>query len=337
MMQDNFEANKGLIKGKRILVTGAGGFVGGHLARELHRQGNFVRAVDVKWDGFIDNPYYSESMTLDLREPENAIKAVGGMDYVFDLAANVGGMAWITKIAAEIMRDNQRININLLEACRKNDVERVFFSSSACVYPYTLQETTDSPKLKESDVAPYNPDTFYGWEKLLMEKECEAYANDYGLVTRIARFHTIYGEGSAHDGVRDKVPSALCRKVIQASDGGSIEIWGDGKQTRSFLYVSDCVEGVISLMASNCKEPLNIGSDKLITIDALADMVIGMSGKKLNKRYDLTKPQGVRGRCADITLAKKILGWTPKIPLEEGMSRTYHFVEGLLKNNSLKE
>ena len=322
---------KGRIKDKNILVAGAGGFIGGHLARELVKQGNFVRAVDIKWDNFLKERYYSEKMNLDLRIPENAIAATKDMDYVFDVAANVGGMAWITKIAAEIMRDNQRINLNMLDASLKNNVKRFFFSSSACIYPYTLQENPDTIPLKESDASPYNPDTFYGWEKLLMEKECEAYTNDYGLVTRIARFHTIYGEGCAHDGIRDKVPSALCRKAIQAKDGDSIEIWGDGKQTRSFLYISDCINAVISLMESNYNNPLNIGSDRLITIDNLADMVIALSGKRLGKRYNLNKPQGVRGRCADITLAKKVLNWTIKVSLEDGMKRTYDFVSELLK------
>jgi nucleoside-diphosphate-sugar epimerase len=318
------------VSGKRILVTGAGGFIGGHLAQDLLRQGNFVRAVDIKWDGFIDGPYYSERMTIDLRKQENAIEAATGIDYVFNLAANVGGMAWITTKAAEIMNDNQKINLNMLEASRMADVERFFFSSSACVYPYTIQDKPDVTPIRESDLLPYNPDTFYGWEKLLMEKECEAYTQDYGLATKVARFHTIYGEGAAHDGVRDKVPTALCRKVINAKDGESIEIWGDGLQTRSFLYVSDCVKGVELLMSSDYGKPMNIGSDKAITINELADLIISFSGKRLGKRYEPNKPQGVRGRSADISLAKEKLGWEPTVSLEEGMRRTYNYVEKLL-------
>lgn len=320
------------LKGKKVLVTGAGGFIGGHLASELLKRGSFVRAVDVKWSNFLKEPYYSESMTLDLRLLDNAVKATKDIDIVFNLAANTGGMAWITKVAAEIMRDNQMINVNMLEASRKNNIKRFFFSSSACIYPYTLQEDPYITPLKESDDSPYNPDTFYGWEKLLMEKECAAYGQDYGLITRVARFHTIYGIGCAHDGLRDKVPSALCRKAILAKDGDSIEIWGDGKQTRSFLYVSDCVEGVISLLLSDYENPVNIGSDRLIRIDDLADMVIKLSGKKLNKRYDATKPQGVRGRCADITLAKTVLNWAPKVTLEDGIKKTYYSLYELLES-----
>lgn len=312
---------------ERILITGGGGFIGSHLARHLYSEGNFVRVVDINFDHYIQERYYSEKLKLDLRNFEDCLTATKGIDKVYNLAANMGGIGFITAVGAEIMHDNLLINTYMLEASVRNKVQRYLFSSSACVYPTYKQETPTVKGLKEADAYPADPDNFYGWEKLVTEKTCEAYQRDHGLDIRIVRYHNIYGPEGTYKGGREKSPAALCRKVAEAPDPGSITIWGDGKQTRSYCYIDDCIEGTTTLMESDFDKPINIGSERLVTIDQLADMIIKISGKNLTKEYDLMAPQGVRGRNADISLARKVLGWEPRVSLEEGLDKTYRWIE----------
>jgi nucleoside-diphosphate-sugar epimerase len=239
----------------------------------------------------------------------------------------MGGIGFITAVGAEVMHDNVLINANMLEASRINKVKRFLFSSSACVYPTYLQKDPNVKGLKEEDAYPADPDNFYGWEKLFTEKMCEAYQRDYEMDIRIVRYHNVYGPEGTYKGGREKSIAALCRKVAEASNPGTITIWGDGKQTRSYCYIDDAVRGTVMLMESDWDKPINIGSERLVTIDELADIIIGISGKKITKVYDLSAPQGVRGRNADISLAQKVLGWKPQVSLEEGLRRTYKWIE----------
>jgi nucleoside-diphosphate-sugar epimerase len=316
-----------------VLVTGGGGFIGSHLAKHLRSKGESVRIVDTKFDGNGIEPYYDEKLQLDLRDWNNCFQATKGIEKVYNLAANMGGIGYITRVGAEIMHDNTLINTNMLEASRRNKVGEYFFSSSACIYPISRQMAPDVAALREEDAYPASPDSFYGWEKIYAEKMCESYVRDHGMKVRIGRYHNVYGPGGTYNGGREKSVAGLCRKVAEVPDRGTITVWGDGEQTRSYCYIDDAVQATVTLMESDHHEPINIGSDRLVTVNNLADIIIRQSGKTITKQYDLTAPQGVRGRNADLTLARKILGWEPKVSLEEGIRQTYTWIESQLRSS----
>lgn len=318
---------------ERILITGGGGFVGSHLARYLYSQGNFVRLADIKYDEYITGEYCDEKLHLDLREQKNCLEATEGIEKVYNLAANMGGIGFISSVSADIMHDNVLINANMLEAAARNRVKRFLFSSSACVYPKFKQMEPDAGSLREEDTYPADPNEAYGWEKLFTEEMVKAYHKDYGLDIRIVRYHNIYGPAGVYKGGREKAPAALCRKVAEATDPGTITVWGDGKATRSFCYIDDCLSGTVALMDSSFDQPVNIGSDRLVTVDELADIIISLSGKKITKEYDLSAPVGVRGRNADLTLVKRVLGWQPRVTLEEGLATTYRWIKTMMEKN----
>ena len=315
----------------RILVTGAGGFIGHHLVKRLKAEGNWVRGADIKLPEY-EPSSADEFEQLDLRNYENCLLATrGGIDHVYNLAADMGGIGYITAYLADISRNNILINVHMLEASRQNTVGRFLFSSSACVYAQAKQKSPEVTPLIEEDAYPADPEPGYGWEKLFTEELCRYYRHDHKLSTRSVRFHNVYGPLGTYDGGREKAPAAISRKVALARNGGEIEIWGDGEQTRSFMYVDDCVEGLLRLMASDYHEPLNLGTDRLVTINELVDMVCVVASKKLTKRHDLSKPQGVRGRNSDNTRLKRVLGWAPSISLEQGLAVTYRWIEDQLR------
>jgi len=318
----------------RVLVTGAGGFIGHALVNRLKAEGCFVRGVDIKYPEY-ESSKADEFEILDLRRWDSCLQATrGGIDQVYNLAADMGGIGYITAFHADIARHNILINAHMLEASRLNGVGRFLFSSSACVYGQSKQRCADVTPLREEDAYPAEPEPGYGWEKLFAEELCRYYQRDYRFETRIVRFHNVYGPLGVFEGGKEKAPAAISRKVALAADGDTIEVWGDGEQTRSFMYIDDCVEGLLRFMESDYDQPLNLGTDRLVTINQLVDIVAGIAAKRLVKRHDLSKPQGVRGRNSDNTRIKKVLGWEPSIPLEEGLEITYKWIESELRKAS---
>ncbi len=311
---------------RKALVTGAGGFIGNHLVDYLKSEGYWVRGVDLHLPEFSKSTA-DEYIIADLRNYDACLETTIKMDEVYNLAADMGGIGYITEYLAPIARNNVLINAHMLEASRKNGIKKYFYSSSACIYPTNMQKESDLEPLKESDAYPALPEEGYGWEKLYTEKLCEYYQKDYGLQTRIARFHNVYGPLGTFEGGKEKAPAAICRKVSKAESGGYIDIWGDGLQTRSFMYIDDCIQGIYKIMQSEISVPLNLGMDNLVTIDEVTNIVIEISGKKLEKKYDISKPQGVRGRNSDNTKIKDLLGWSPSYPLKEGLRNTYIWID----------
>ena len=318
------------LKNEKVVVCGAGGFIGGHLVKTLLEKGvNVVRAVDVKpLDEWYQTSKGVESLSLDLRDRDNCQTAADGMQVVFQLAADMGGMGFIENNKALCML-SVLTNTHMLMAARQAGIERFFFSSSACVYNGEKQTNPDVVALKEEDAYPALPEDGYGWEKLFSERMCRHFEEDFGLLTRVARYHNVYGPLGTYDGGREKAPAAMCRKVIEAKISGKheIEIWGDGHQTRSFMYIDDCTKGTQDILESDILEPINLGSSELVTINQLVDIVEDIAGVKLERKYNLGAPKGVNGRNSDNTLIQKYLGWEPSVKLRDGMAKTYAWIE----------
>jgi len=316
----------------RVLVTGAGGFIGHHLVNYLKSRGAWVRGADLKYPEYAATAA-DEFILADLRRADSCDAVTRDIDEVYALAADMGGMGYISAHHGAILHNNALINLHTIEAARCNGVSRYLYTSSACVYPEYRQTHTAAVPLREEDAYPAQPQDAYGWEKLISERLCTHYREDYGLATRIVRFHNIFGPLGSWDGGREKAPAALCRKIAVAKLKGrdEIELWGDGQQTRSFCYVDDCVEGLYRLMRSEYHEPLNLGQDRLISIDGLADLIAASAGVALHKRH-IAGPQGVRGRNSDNTRLRALLNWEPQISLEEGLRRTYAWIEAQVRN-----
>ena len=318
---------------KKILVTGAGGFIGGHLVKELLNKGYSVRAVDIKpfeeWYQIFNDV---ENHQLDMAIKENCFKMTNGVSEAMNMACNMGGMGFIENNKAECML-SVLVNTHMLMACKENKVKKYFFSSSACAYNKDLQDKPNISGLKESDAHPGNPEDGYGWEKLFSERMCRHFLEDYGLDVKVARYHNVYGPKGTYDGGREKAPAALCRKIIIANEKNSdvIDVWGDGKQTRSFLFIEDCVNATLKFFNSNHHGPINIGSEEKVSINEMIEKIEKISKKKFKKNYQLDKPKGVRGRSSNNDLIRKLLKWEPKYNLSEGLKKTYQWIEEDIK------
>lgn len=310
---------------RKVVVAGAGGFIGHHLVKELKVRGHWVRGVDVKKPEYETSPA-DEFVLADLRLLENCQRAVRGVQDVYQLAADMGGIGYISANHGTLSRNNVLMNCNMLEAARLENIDRYLYSSSACVYPSFLQNDGRVTPLRESDAIPADPEKGYGWEKLFSEQLTSYYGEEHGVDVRIVRFHNVYGPLGTYDGGREKAPAALCRKVAEAENGATIEIWGDGEQTRSFCYVGDCVEGILRLMDSGYTKPLNLGRQELISVNDLVAITCSVAGKRLKTRHDLSKTQGVRGRNSDNTILRKVLGWEPGTDLRAGFAPTYAWI-----------
>jgi nucleoside-diphosphate-sugar epimerase len=313
---------------KKYLVCGAGGFIGGHLAESLVNEGHEVVCVDNKpYEYWFQISESNKNYSLDLKEYENCLKVTDGVNYIYNMACNMGGMGFIENNKAECML-SVLINTNLLRSCLINKVEKYFFSSSACVYNATKQKTNFIPGLKEEDAYPADPEDGYGWEKLFSERMCRHFTEDFGLETRVARYHNVYGPLGTYDGGREKAPAALCRKVIEAklNKKSSIDVWGDGEQTRSFMFIKDCIIGTKMLFKSKERSVLNIGSEEQVSINQMINLIEEISDYKVNKNYQLDKPKGVRGRSSNNDLIKKKIGWDVSVTLKEGLKETYEWI-----------
>lgn len=314
---------------QRILVAGAGGFIGHHMVRRLKKEGYWVRGADSK------KPRYEETSAdefklLDLRQLDDCLQATRGIDQVYNLAADVGGRGYVSAHRAKIARNNTLIGLHLLEASRLNDVHRYLYPSSVCVYPQSILNNANVTVLREEDAFPADPEPGYGWEKLYAEQLCSYYRHDYGFETRVARLTNVYGPLGTYEGGKERAPAGICLKVALFNDGDEIEVWGDGQQSHSFLYIDDCVEGLLRLMESDYPHPLNLGTDRPVTLDELVDLVSAVAGKKMIKRHDLTKPRGLRNLTSDNTRLLEVLKWKPAVRLEEGLSHTYRWIENEL-------